>query len=82
MRCKAKPMIVERPLAVLFQEPQTNNIVCHIHPPEGWGTSHYGLLVCDFVRHLSRCLGCDEDEIWEWVERERRHPTSEIREPS
>jgi len=40
-------------------------IVCHIYP-EGYDHTHYGLLICDLVRHLSRTFKVGEDEIWEW----------------
>jgi hypothetical protein len=40
------------------------------------------LLVCDFVRHLALMHKVDEDAVWEWVDRERYHHTTEIVQPS
>lgn len=75
----AKPLRIEKPLLIMFE--QDHKIVCHIHP-EGYDHKHYGLLICDLVRHLSRAFKVGEDEIWEWIEKERRKPSTQITQPS
>jgi hypothetical protein len=70
-----KPLMIESPLVMMFE--QDKKIVCHIHPGNKNHT-HYGLLICDLVRHVARAFKVDEDEVWEWVDKERRKPTSEI----
>ena len=45
---------------------------------EGYGYQHFGLLVVDLVRHVAAAFDVAEDDVWEWVDKERRHPTSPI----
>jgi hypothetical protein len=70
-----KPLMIKSPLVMMFE--QDKKIVCHIHPGNKNHT-HYGLLICDLVRHVARAFKVDEDAVWEWVDKERRKPTSEI----
>jgi hypothetical protein len=70
-----KPLRIESPLVMMFE--QDGKIVCHIHPRDRNHT-HYGLLVCDLVRHVARAFRVDEDAVWEWVDKERRNPTSDV----
>jgi hypothetical protein len=73
-------MVLKDPLVVMFQ--QDGQLVCHIHPAEGIDHRHYGLAICDLVRHVARAFKVEEDEVWEWVDKERRRPTSDIAQPS
>jgi len=77
-----QPMMLRAPLIVMFREPSDGMIVCHIHPPSGWGASEYGLILCDLVRHVSRALKVKEDDVWEWLDKERHHPTTTLSWPS
>lgn len=47
---------------------------------ECWNIDYqrFGLLVTDIVRHGAKAFGVEEDQIWEWVERERLNPTTPI----
>jgi hypothetical protein len=67
---------IENPLVIVFQA--EGKVFYHIHPPVGWTHEHYGLLVWDLVRHIAQAMKVGEDDIWEWVERERAKPTSPI----
>lgn len=67
---------VEQPLVIMFKEPG-GNIVCHIHPDET-SYQHYGMLICDLARHVARAFKVDEAAVWEWVDKERRNPTTDI----
>jgi hypothetical protein len=42
----------------------------------------YGLLIADLVRHVARAFKVGEDAVWEWVDKERGHPTTPITNPS
>jgi hypothetical protein len=76
-----KTMRIESPLVVMFEA--DGEIICHIHPSKKASSrEHYGPLVCDLVGHVARACKVDEDAVWEWVDKERRRPTSEIRNPS
>ena len=39
---------------------------------------HFGLLIADTVRHVAKAFNVSEDEVWEWVEKERDKPSTEI----
>ena len=83
-RCTAgpgdKPFVLENPLVVMYQ--QDGKLVCQIHPAKGLDHKHYGLVICDLVRHVARAFRVDEDEVWKWVDKERRHPTTDVTQPS
>jgi hypothetical protein len=76
----ASPMVLEDPLVVMFQ--QDGQLICHIHPAKGVDHRHYGVAICDLVRHVARAFKVEEAEVWEWVDKERRSPTSDIARPS
>jgi hypothetical protein len=74
------PLVLKDPLVVMFQ--QDGNLVCHIHPADGIDHRHYGLVICDLVRHVARAYDVSEDDVWEWVDKERRRPTTDVTQPS
>jgi hypothetical protein len=76
----AKPLRIEKPLLLMFEE--DGQTICHIHPTEGYDHRQYGLLICDLVRHMACAFDVAEDEVWEWVDKERHNPTTEITQPS
>lgn len=77
-----KVMRIEQPLVIMF-EASGGEIVCHIHPSKTASAHHhYGLLICDLVRHVARAFKVAEDDVWEWVDKERHRPTTEIKTPS
>jgi hypothetical protein len=77
-----KTMRIEQPLVIMFEAPD-HKIVCHVHPSKTVNRhEHYGFLICDLVRQVSRAFNVGEDDVWEWVDRERRAPTSPIERPS
>lgn len=71
--------LIERPLILMFQG-AADKVECRIHPPFDYTHQHYGLLVCDLVRHVADMFKVPEDKVWYWVERERRHPTGNVTE--
>ncbi len=72
---------IEQPLVVMFEA--DGGVVCHIHPSKTASShQHYGILICDLVRHVARAFEVEERDVWEWVDKERRRPTSEIKRPS
>jgi len=75
-----EPMMIENPLVIMFR--QKDHIVCHIYPLPDDNYKGYGLLICDLVRHVAGAFKVDEDEVWEWVDKERIHPTTSITRPS
>ncbi len=73
-----KQIRIENPLVIMFEAPD-GQVMCHIHPSKrAKSHQHYGLLICDLVRHVASAFHVREDDVWEWVDKERRHPTSAI----
>lgn len=73
-----KPIVIEQPLVIMFEA--DGGIVCHIHPSKKASShEHYGLLICDLVRHVANAFKVDESDVWEWVDKERRNPTTDVR---
>jgi hypothetical protein len=76
----ATQMIVRKPLVIMFEH--EDKIICHLHPRKNDSHKGYGLIVCDLVRHVAKAFKVDEDDVWEWVDKERYHYTTDIQEPS
>jgi len=73
-----KPMTIVDPLVLMFHDDTGTKVICHIHPPPGTDYRGFGLLICDLTRHVAKAFGVEEDEVWEWVEKERRNPTTNL----
>ena len=72
-------MKIKTPLVIMFEEEGTGNVLCHLHPSDTCGDYRsYALLVSDLVGNVSRCFDVKEDQVWEWVDKERNRPTAEI----
>ena len=71
-----KVMEIKNPLVIVFEDGK--KIVCRIHPSKGATHREYGMLICDLVRHVARAFQVEDEDVWEWVDKERRHPTTEI----
>lgn len=77
------PMIVKQPYVIMFKPEGADTIHTHIYRGDAKiGYKEFGLLACDLVRQVAGAFEVDEDEVWEWVDKERRHPTSTPRRPS
>jgi len=72
-----REMLIADPVAIMFRQPD-GSVTVHIHPPAGYGPGEYGVLACDFVRHIAAALKVDEADVWKWVDKERHRPTAEI----
>jgi hypothetical protein len=73
---------IEQPLIIMFED-GAGSIKCHLYPSKK-GNSHreYGILICDLVRHVARAFDVTEEEVWEYVDKERDRPTTAITELS
>jgi len=76
-----REMRIENPLFIVFRDPG-GKVITHIHPPDDYDHTHYGILICDLVRHVARAMKVSEDDIWTWVDKERDRLTSDIINPS
>lgn len=67
---------IENPLIIMYKI-ASGDINCHLYT-EGYSYEHYGMLVCDLVRHIAASFQVKEDAVWEWVDKERHHNTTDI----
>lgn len=74
------PIEIEAPLLIMYE--QDGKVMCRIHRPPDYTHKHYGLLICDAVRHVARAFKIEEDDVWDWVERERYKQSTEFTSPS
>lgn len=71
---------IRNPRVIMFEGPDGANI-CHIHPGE-LTYQQFAILACDLVRHIAAAFKVAEDDVWAWVDKERRNPTTGITRPS
>ena len=72
-------MVIKTPWVIMFEDEDTGNVICHLHPKDSDTYQSYGLLVCDLVRHVAKCFEVNEEDVWEWVDKERTNPTTDIK---
>lgn len=76
------PMVIAQPLVIMFEGPD-EKIICHLYPSKQCKDHRgYGLIIADLVRHVAAAFKVDEDDVWEWVDKERRRPTTTLSQPS
>jgi hypothetical protein len=75
----SKSFEIKNPILIVFGDDE-GKLITRIHRPEGWSHKHYGMLMADIVRHVARAFEVREDDVWEWVDKERDHPTTEVEE--
>jgi hypothetical protein len=68
-----KARVLEQPLLSLWR--QGDDVVCQICSPANYSFEAYGILVCNLVRHVAEAFEVNESDVWEWVDKERFHPT-------
>jgi hypothetical protein len=66
-------MRIEKPLIVVFKN--DGKIQTHLFPEEA-SYKEYGILIADIVRHVANAFKVHENDVWEWVDKERDRPTS------
>jgi len=66
-------MRVEKPLIIVFEN--DGEIQTHLYPSNA-GYEAYGILIADVVRHVANAFNVHENDVWEWVDKERERPTS------
>lgn len=78
-----QPIIVKQPYVIMFKPEGSEKIITHLYRgPENMGYEGFGLLICDLVRHVAGAFEVDEDDVWEWIEKERLNPTTDLSRPS
>jgi hypothetical protein len=72
-----RPVFIKDPLVIMCSD-DDNNVTCVLGEKPGMDHRAYGLLICDLVRHVSNCYKVTEADVWEWVDKERHHNTTDI----
>jgi hypothetical protein len=67
---------VTNPIVICYEQEDT--MTCVLHPPKDYDHRSYGLVICDIVRHVANAFNVHEDDVWEWVDKERHNPTTSI----
>lgn len=62
----------------MFQDKE-GDIQTRLHT-EGRNYQQYGILIADLVRHVAKAFKVHENDVWEWVDKERDQPTSPVTE--
>jgi hypothetical protein len=73
---------IANPLIIVYQQNGEDDLTYRFHAQPGYGHEHYGIMICDLVRHIAASFKVDEERVWEWVDKERFQPTDEIRQVS
>jgi hypothetical protein len=70
-------MKIENPLVIVFEN--DGKLQTHLYPGER-SHAQYGILIADIVRHVANAFNVHENDVWEWVDKERYKPTSPVTE--
>ena len=73
---KIEKLKIENPLVVVFEN-KDGKIQTHLYPAER-SYQQYGILIADLVRHVANAYKVPENDVWEWVDKERYHQTSPV----
>lgn len=73
--------MIKNPLVIIYptEDGKINTVIA---TREEDTHEHFGLLIYDLVRHTARAFKVSEDDVWEWVVKERHHHTTDITRPS
>jgi hypothetical protein len=69
--------MLERARLILTAD-DTGKLVCLIKKQPDDQVGHFGIALADCARHVARAFHVDEDEVFEWIERERDSPSSKL----
>jgi hypothetical protein len=69
--------MLERARLILTAD-DTGRLVCLIKKQPDDRVGHFGIALADCARHVARAFHVDEDEVFEWIERERDKPSSKL----
>jgi hypothetical protein len=70
-------MEIDSPLIIVFENDE--QIQTHIFPGE-MDHRDYGMLIAALVRHVANAFKVHENDVWEWVDKERYEPTTPVSE--
>lgn len=73
-------MVLEKPLLIMFE--QDGHLTCHLYPQPDHTHEHYALMIADLVQHVARAFKVDDEDVWEWIDKERKRPTTFFTSPS
>jgi hypothetical protein len=70
---------IEYPWLIVHQPGgEGNPIRTMIAGPTNAGHEQFGLLLCDVLRHVAAAKGVREQDVFEWIEKEFKKPTTNL----
>jgi len=72
-----RDMRIDSPLIIVFEN--DGHIQTHIYPGEMDHEDYGGLIAC-LVRHVANAFKVHENDVWEFVDKERYDPTTPVSE--
>ncbi len=73
----SQEMQIESLIIIVFEN--DGQLQTHLYPGE-MGYEEYGTLIASLVRHVANAFKVRENDVWEWVDKERYEPTAPISE--
>ncbi len=71
----ANEMEIDSPLIIVFEN--DGQIQTHLYPGE-MDYQEYGTTIALLVRHVAKAFNVRENDVWEWVDKERYRPMTPI----
>jgi len=65
-------------LIIVFES--DDEIQTHLYPEAGMDYKDYAIMIAALVRHTANAFKVRENDVWEWVDKERYEPTAFVRE--
>jgi hypothetical protein len=63
---------------LILTSDDSGKLVCLIKRQPGDVVGHFGIALADCARHVAKAFGVGEDEVFDWIERERQEPSSKL----
>ena len=72
-----KEMEIDSPIIIVFEN--DGQLQTHLYPG-AMTYGEYGTLIASLVRHVANAFKVQENDVWEWVDKERYDPTTPVSE--
>ncbi len=69
-------MEINKPWIIVHEPADGGDLETILAGPEDCNYRHFGLAICDVIRHVANRFDVDEAEVFSWVQREMDDPTT------
>lgn len=63
--------VIDKPLLVMFMG-SDQDVICHIHDVDGINHEVWGMMISNVVRQVAKTFNVPEEDVWQWVDLERK----------